>query len=373
MENKTKKNKCVFEGKQSPDEKYEWSVTGDNEDSESFFLSRDGTQCMLTVVKLLTGGKSGDLVVLVKHSNKHYVMKIFDSKSDRISVIDREISCQLEFRNMWKKDETKWSPIPIIYTNGYIDKLPVAIQTKYNKKFIKKFRAKIVNELYRFVIMEFIDGISMSDFIIARCTDSKKYKDIKDRVDNVIGSETNGPDRKSILKSLMQQLFMILYWLKLSNQNQFLNHCDLHTDNVLITKKQVYIPHPNLKDDFVKRNFEYKFKYSLKLIDFGLATGDKCSKRRVISGVMSEVMSKCKLGNVFKRYYQLTKGELVGYNGDPDINFFITLMKILQQSGLVTYTSNKKLNELYRESVSGKKDPKYLLGSLWDIIIQSRE
>ena len=146
--------------------------------------------------------------------------------------------------------------VPIIYSVGIIDTIPFINQKgKFN-----------------YMILEFIGGsYEISDYIRENCK--------------------NNNNKKINPYYLGIQLF---YYLAKIGINK-LNHCDIHTKNIMIIKVKKTI---ELDFSIIDKSFQKVKvgKYQVKIIDFGLSTYNKpCpNNRRVIMPVLQDLY-KCSL------------------------------------------------------------------------------
>lgn len=196
-----------------------------------------------------SGGKSGDLVYLIKHKNKKYVMKIFmDKKSANHEIKLHKKMCEI-FQNVMM--------IPKLFSSGEITNIPFK-----NEKY----------GIFKYMIMEAIENpTELSDYVRDNC---KKGKNKNINPYNIA--------------------LQILYYLSMIHKNK-VKHCDIHTKNILLIKSN-----NNLKLDFsfIGGTVKDVGKYHIKIIDFGISEiGGNCERNRRFIGAVLGDIKYCNLLN----------------------------------------------------------------------------
>ena len=222
------------------------TITNENKCS----LKENNNTYKIKLLKKFSGGKSGDLVYLIKNKNNKYVLKIFmETKSANHEIKLHKKHCQIFGKN---------SLIPYLYSEGIIKGIPFSDKQSDMKK-------------YRYLIMESINNpTELSDYIRSNCK-KVKNKDINPYY-------------------LILQIF---YYLAKLSKNK-VSHCDLHTKNILIIKSDSDLV---LDFSFIQPNKKINVgKYRVKVIDFGLSEINKpCPRNRRFIGAVLQDMKKCRV------------------------------------------------------------------------------
>lgn len=279
----------------------------------------------IKLVKKFGGGKSGDIVYLIKNNNTNYVLKVFMDKK----AGDHEIKLHKKHCEIFGKK----SLVPYLFSEGMIKNIPF-LEKDENKKE------------YRYAIMESInDPTELSDYIRSNCKNLKN-KDINPY-------------------NLALQIFY--YLAKLSKNN--ISHCDLHTKNILIIKHKTNLL---LDFSFIQPNAKINVgKYHIKIIDFGLSEINKpCPRNRKFIGAVLKDMRKCKVlkmsdeGDIKEDTNKIIRGLLKRKNKNEkyineDLYIFVKILRLLNkikdQNNLTTFKT-KFIEELIRN----KKDMKQI-------------
>lgn len=213
-------------------------------------LKENNNTYKIKLLKKFSGGKSGDLVYLIKNKNNNYVLKIFmETKSANHEIKLHKKHCEIFGKN---------SLIPYLYSEGIIQGIPFSDKQSDMKE-------------YRYLIMESINNpTELSDYIRSNCN---KIKD------------------KDIDPYLLS--IQIFYYLSKLSKNK-ISHCDFHTKNILIIKSNSNLI---LDFSFIQPNKKINVgKYRVKVIDFGLSEINKpCPRNRRFIGAVLQDMRKCRV------------------------------------------------------------------------------
>jgi len=246
----------------------------------------------INLIHKFGGGKSGDLVYLIEKDHKKYVLKVFKKKKES----KNEITIHTKMNKLFENDIPL---VPIIYSFGIIDTIPFINQKgKFN-----------------YMILEFIGGsYEISDYIRENC-------------------KTNHTNK---INPYYLGLQLFYYLAKIGSNN--LNHCDIHTKNIMVikVKKTIELDFSNIDKSFQKKKVG---KYQLKIIDFGLSTHNKsCPKnRRVIMPVLQDLY-KCRLlgtrdiNHISKEIRSIVSSKLNtkgSYTINEDLYIFIKILRLL--------------------------------------------
>ena len=135
-------------------DKIKGNISVENINSKKSFLINDRNKIKIELLNKFTGGKSGDLVYLIKDKKKQYVMKIFMNSVSG----NHEIKLHNKYYRIFKNVIM----IPELFSYGNISNIP----------FLDK-KGK-----FKYMIMEYINNpIELSDYIQKNCK-SIKNKDI---------------------------------------------------------------------------------------------------------------------------------------------------------------------------------------------------
>ena len=275
-------------------------------------------------IKTLRGGKSGDLVMLVRNCNNLYVLKIFTpGNENKQTKDDNEILYHLKFMKLFKN----LTPCPKIFMHGLINKVPFEDTTNTTNA--------------KYVIMEALTPpFELENLISNRC----------------IQSENNVYADSIDINNIIIQLFYILTKMKLNN----LYHCDMHTQNIMIVNN-----HNEIILDFNHINNKFSFKlgnHLVKIIDFGEGAEttksrgkyNTCRLLRTTSGALEDLKNKCQQNSKLSSMSTLVLERFSTIAGDVDVNFFINIIKLI--SGFhndfksIDFNLLKKCSELMGDS-----------------------
>jgi serine/threonine protein kinase len=109
---------------------------------------------------------------------------------------------------------------------------------------------------------------------------------------------------KTIDHTLMKKVFLNLFRTLRRMKERSWSHCDLHAENIFVDKKG-----------------------RIKLIDFGLAQQNKCSKQRNVTEVIAKLMWLCKYS--IRGYTQLIKQMATKQKVDSDMSMYITMLSMM--------------------------------------------
>lgn len=288
--------------------------------NDSIILKDEVNTHLLNLVKIITKGKGGGYLYLVKDClGNSFILKIFSNKSNNIKNSLNEISKQIDFSHIFTKEysENNYLPCPMIYLYGKLN--------GYNS-FSKN---NLVNA--GFILMENISTSIVNE-------------DLDTYFTRICSS---GGIDKSEYKDIMIQLFYIITKMKENTLKIYFSHCDLHTENIFLTKKPKKLVldfgHIGGKKYLVTGRV-------LKIIDFGEAFEYKqfhneksyktCRYNRSLSKVTADTMEKCytrkgkflkgkfiKTRKIGKILFDRAKGTKKNY-GDEDLKFFINILNI---------------------------------------------
>lgn len=314
--NKTLKNIDTIKG----------NISIENIDDKKCILISKRNKIKIELIKKFSGGKSGDLVYLIKDNKKEYVMKIFmdrESANHEIKLHDKH--CRIFKNNMM---------VPELFSYGDTNNIPFS--DKKGK--------------FKYMIMESINKpTELSDYIQKNC------KSVKDKNINAY--------------NLAMQLF---YYLAMINKNK-VRHCDIHTKNILIIKSK-----KNLVLDFSFINGEKinVGKYNIKIIDFGISEINKNCKRnrRFIGAVLNDI----KACNAFNKkdiihikkdmtsmlLSSFSKKFRPDYYINEDLYIFVKILRLLN---IIT----DKLNETMIDNIQYliKHNERGLLEKIYNILV----
>lgn len=255
----------------------------------------------------ITDGKSGDDVFLGDINGRKCVFKKINVGKNKIK--QQEINIHLCMFDTWLISGKKSRLIfPKIYLHGACEK----------------------NENYRYILMERVGGTSLSKHITAQCDDDLKGKRLKE-----IQSKN-----KRLVYALANVILNLRYRYKIQ-------HCDLHTDNIYV--------------DFEESDIQSE--PIVKIIDFGQASYDSCSKQRELSSVLASVAKKCNLPYI-DSMLKVAKGEVLSFLSnkriitqleiDPDTMFFLYIVNILKLKNL--YSDNLDMAKI-KQKIKSQKNP----------------
>ena len=302
------------------------NISIENIDDKKSILISKGNKIKIELIKKFSGGKSGDLVYLIKDNKKEYVIKIFmDHESANHEIKLHNKHCKIFKNNMM---------VPELFSYG--DTINIPFSDKKGK--------------FKYMIMESIDKpIELSDYIRGNCKSNK--------------------DKNINSYNLALQIF---YYLAMINKNK-VRHCDIHTKNILIIKSK-----SNLILDFSFINGEKinVGKYNIKIIDFGISEINKNCKRnrRFIGAVLNDIKAcnafnkkdiihiKKDMASMF--FSSFSKKFRPNYYINEDLYIFVKILRLLN---LITEKLNKTMIDNIQYLI--KHNEKGLFDKIYNILV----
>ena len=292
LSKKTKRKKIKSGSKQNSIETIKGDLDFMDLDSKNTIFINNNKEYRVTLAGKFSGGKSGDLVYLIKNNNKKYVMKIFmEKKSANHEIKLHKKNCDIF---------SKVSIVPKLYSYGEITNIPF-----HNDKV----------GIFKYMIMEaIINPTELSDYVRSNCKENKNKN---------INPYNIG--------------LQLLYYLAMIHKNK-VKHCDIHTKNILIIKSNENM---NLDFSFLGGNKINVGKYHIKIIDFGISEINKhCERNRRFIGAVLGDINHCKIFNkkdfihikkdalsMFKK--TVKKSYKPGYYINEDLYIFVKILRLL--------------------------------------------
>ncbi len=239
--------------------------------------------CDITTKKIKNNYKEGS----------KYILKIFpalnrseDKKEIAITIILSEINNIL---------------FPKVYEYGNINSI-----YPFRKKINENMPKIIESNLYNYMIIEYIDGIPLSNI-----------------------KSINLQEQKEILFQILYALYSVE---KLCTK---FRHNDLHPGNILVTKTE-----SPLIFNVDNKEYRMKFKYSIKIIDFGMSSFE--SKARVISKPISRTLLRFLEEHGISKPVGIIKSLRIKQK-NPDLRFWLLIKNALTNKNKRNLGKNIKI------------------------------
>jgi hypothetical protein len=301
---------------------------GSNQDALSGF----------SLSKVLGGGKSGDLVLVVNRNNGSrcaQILKIFVTSPSKVSL---EVVLHRRINNLLNASYLP-NMMPGISTSGYISSDDLKVFLGKERKLFPK-AVKGSSNSYPFLIMEsFEESAPLEDYteaggkIFLTGTLSQVVRSLCGKFNMV-----SRPDSKieNFLKAVLWQLAFIVFKLNVNN----IQHCDLQTNNIMLRTLDEEGKDTNDTWLGIPYSIEGSLHYvSVGIIDAGLSTEDSpCKKLRKLSSSIKEDLKVCHLSArlLAEKALEIVSGELSRSGStDVDDNFYQNIMLIFEVGGLI--------------------------------------